>query len=62
MSTFTVVGKTSKVSKATTTSSSVRATIPEDIAEDLGLVVGDTIEWDTVSEKGKRYARFRKLE
>jgi len=30
--------------------------------EEMGLEVGDVMAWDTVSEKGKKYARLRKLE
>lgn len=56
------MGQTSKVAKATTTSSSLRATIPENIAKELGLAIGDVLDWDIVTEKGKKYARFRKLE
>ena len=56
------VGKKSIVSKATTTSNSLRATIPEDIVTELGLRVGDALDWDVITEKGKKYARIRKLE
>ena len=56
------VGSKSTVSKATTTSTSVRATIPESIVSELGLNVGDVLDWDIVSDKGKKYARFRRLE
>jgi hypothetical protein len=56
------VGKKSIVSKATTTSASLRATIPEDIVKELSLQVGDALDWETLTDKGKKYARIRKLE
>jgi bifunctional DNA-binding transcriptional regulator/antitoxin component of YhaV-PrlF toxin-antitoxin module len=59
--TATVV-KTSKISKAVTGSDSLRTTIPKSLADDLGLKVGDILDWDVVPEKGKRYLRARKLE
>jgi hypothetical protein len=56
------VGAKSAVAKASSKSDSVRATIPEDIAKDLKLQVGDILDWSIVEEKGKKYAKFRKLE
>ena len=56
------VGKKSIVSKATTTSESLRATIPGDIVKELSLQVGDALDWDITTDKGKKYARIRKLE
>ena len=54
--------KTSKISLANTISKSVRATIPNDVVEHLGLEVGDVVEWETYNEGSKRYARIRKLQ
>jgi bifunctional DNA-binding transcriptional regulator/antitoxin component of YhaV-PrlF toxin-antitoxin module len=56
------VGETSKVARAVTGSDSIRATIPKKYADELHLTPGDTLEWDTTTEKGKRYLRARKLE
>lgn len=56
------MGAKSTVAKATTNSLSVRATIPEEIASALGLKVGDVLDWSVVEDKGKKYAKFRKLE
>ena len=53
---------TSKVAKATTNSKSLRTTIPENVVADLGLDVSDVLDWQIVEEKGKKYAKFRKLE
>jgi hypothetical protein len=33
-----------------------------EIVKEMGFEIGDVIAWDTVSEKGKKYARLRKLE
>ena len=54
--------KTTRIQRASTISDSVRSTLPNDIVGELGLEVGDVIAWDIVSEKGKKYARLRKLE
>lgn len=54
--------KTSKITLANAISKSVRATIPNDVVEHLGLEVGDVIEWETYKEGGKHYAKIRKLQ
>ncbi len=54
--------KTSKITLANAISKSVRATIPNDVVEHLGLKVGDVIEWETNNEGSKRYAKIRKLQ
>lgn len=56
------MGKVTIAAKATSKSESLRSTIPEEIVAELGLQVGDALDWDIVTEKGKKYARFRKLE
>jgi hypothetical protein len=59
---MSLVGKKSIVSKATTNSASLRATIPENIVKELNIQVGDALDWDTMTDKGKKFARIRKLE
>ena len=54
--------KTTRVQLANNVSGSLRITIPNDIAEEMGLKVGDVVDWDTMTDKGKKYARIRKLE
>jgi bifunctional DNA-binding transcriptional regulator/antitoxin component of YhaV-PrlF toxin-antitoxin module len=51
-----------RISKANSISSSLRTTIPNDIVEYLELKIGDVIDWDVYQERGKKYARIRKLE
>jgi bifunctional DNA-binding transcriptional regulator/antitoxin component of YhaV-PrlF toxin-antitoxin module len=51
-----------RVSKANSVSSSLRTTIPNEIVGYLDLKLGDVIDWEESSEKGKKYARIRKLE
>jgi bifunctional DNA-binding transcriptional regulator/antitoxin component of YhaV-PrlF toxin-antitoxin module len=51
-----------RVSKANSISSSLRTTIPNEIVDYLGLNIGDVVDWEESSEKGKKYARIRKLE
>ncbi|HEY7108069.1 MAG TPA: AbrB family transcriptional regulator [Nitrososphaeraceae archaeon] len=53
--------KTSKVTLANNVSKSVRATIPNDVVDYLGLESGDVIEWETLLHNGKKAARIRKL-
>ncbi len=53
---------TSKVVKASPRSPSVRSTIPEDIVKELGVKIGDVLEW-TLAKKGNKKGVFiRKLE
>jgi hypothetical protein len=56
------VGSKSSVHSARAGTPSVRCTIPEDIVTQLGLNVGDVLDWSVVEEKGKKFAKFRKLE
>jgi bifunctional DNA-binding transcriptional regulator/antitoxin component of YhaV-PrlF toxin-antitoxin module len=57
------MGKKSHITKATTTSNSLRTTIPVDIAKDMDLNIGDILDWEVhASEKGKIYVKVRKLE
>ncbi|MGH9858358.1 MAG: AbrB/MazE/SpoVT family DNA-binding domain-containing protein [Acidobacteriota bacterium] len=56
------MGKKSTVARATTNSSSLRATIPEDIVLELKLEAGDVLDWEVVSERGRKFAKFRRME
>jgi len=57
------VGKKSHITKATTTSKSLRTTIPEDVVKEMRLEIGDILDWDVVqTEKGRKHAKVRKLE
>jgi hypothetical protein len=51
----------SKTSIARPKSKSLRATIPEGIAEFLNLQPGDTLEWAMDTEGNERSAKIRKL-
>ena len=52
----------SRVAKATTTSKSLRATIPEDIVNDLGVKAGDVLIWTVEERKGKKIVSIEKWE
>jgi bifunctional DNA-binding transcriptional regulator/antitoxin component of YhaV-PrlF toxin-antitoxin module len=52
----------SAVTRANVNTASLRATIPEEIVKGLKLQPGDTLDWSIVEDKGKKYAKFRKLE
>ena len=54
--------RSSKVTMANAISKSMRATIPSEVVEYLGLKVGDVLEWETLIHNGKRSARIRKLQ
>lgn len=56
------MGQTSKVTQANTLSKSVRATIPNSVAEYLGVKLGDVLEWETLTQNGKKAVRVRKLQ
>ena len=54
---------TTHITKATTTSNSLRTTIPEDIVKDMHLEIGDVPDWEVIpTEKRKKHAKVRKLE
>jgi bifunctional DNA-binding transcriptional regulator/antitoxin component of YhaV-PrlF toxin-antitoxin module len=48
--------------KANSIASSLRTTIPNEVVQYLGLKLGDVVDWEEYQEKGKKYARIRKLE
>ena len=50
----------SKVTKATTTSNSLRATIPEDVVKDLGIMPGDVLIWSVEEQRGKKIVSVEK--
>ena len=52
----------SRISKANKISTSARTTIPKKVMDDLQLDVGDGLVWETYVDKGKKYARLRKVE
>ena len=54
--------KTSKVTLANNVSKSLRATIPNNVVDYLGLESGDVIEWETFMHNGKKASRIRKLQ
>jgi hypothetical protein len=57
------MGKKSHITKATTTSNSLRTTIPEDVVKDMKLSEGDVLDWEVnTTDKGKIYAKVRRLE
>jgi hypothetical protein len=51
----------SKTSIARPKSKSLRATVPEGIADFLELKAGDTLEWTMDTEGNERTAKVRKL-
>ena len=56
------MGYKSAVARASNKSPSVRTTIPEKIASEIGAKPGDILDWELISEKGKKIAKIRKLE
>ncbi len=45
------MGKKSHITKATTTSNSLRAIIPVDVAKDMDLNIGDILDWEVHASK-----------
>lgn len=56
------MGYKSAVAKASKKSPSVRATIPEQIAHEMGIQAGDILDWEIVAEKGRKVMKVKKLE
>jgi bifunctional DNA-binding transcriptional regulator/antitoxin component of YhaV-PrlF toxin-antitoxin module len=56
------LGYKSTVARASSNSTSVRATIPEEIAKLMGLKVGDVLNWEVEERKSRKVAIVRKLE
>lgn len=50
----------SRVTKATTTSKSLRSTIPEDIVNELGVKPGDVLIWSLEEQRGKKFVSVEK--
>jgi len=55
------VGEKSAVAKASSKSPSVRTTVPEKIAKEMELRVGDILDWEIGSQSGRTIARVKKL-
>jgi bifunctional DNA-binding transcriptional regulator/antitoxin component of YhaV-PrlF toxin-antitoxin module len=56
------MGQKSTVAKASSNSPSVRATIPEEIAKEMKLTVGDILDWETEERKNRKVMIVKKLE
>jgi len=56
------LGSKSIVAKASTKSPSVRATIPEEIAREMELSVGDVLDWEVEDRKNRKVMLVKKLE
>jgi len=56
------MGQKSTVAKANSNSPSVRATIPEEIAKEMQLSVGDVLDWETEVRKNRKIMIVKKLE
>jgi bifunctional DNA-binding transcriptional regulator/antitoxin component of YhaV-PrlF toxin-antitoxin module len=54
------MGSKSTVTKAGKNSSSVRATIPEEVAKEMGLAAGDVLDWK-VEERKREIGSRRKV-
>jgi len=56
------MGAKSTVAKASSKSPSVRTTIPELIAKQLGIKPGDVLDWEITFDRAIKSAKVRKLE
>jgi hypothetical protein len=60
---FTVkLGQKSTVARASSNSPSVRATIPEEVAKEMQLSVGDVLDWEIELRKNRKVMVVRRLE
>jgi len=56
------LGHKSIVARASSNSTSVRATVPEEIVKLMDLKVGDVLDWEVEERKNRKVAIVRKLE
>jgi bifunctional DNA-binding transcriptional regulator/antitoxin component of YhaV-PrlF toxin-antitoxin module len=56
------MGEKSMVAKASSKSPSIRATIPEKIAREMSLNVGDVLDWEIETRKTRKVMIVKKLE
>ncbi len=56
------MGYKSAVAKASNKSPSVRTTIPEKVAQEMGIKPGDILDWEILSENRRQVMKVRKLE
>jgi len=56
------LGQKSTVAKASSNSTSVRATIPEEIAKEMQLSVGDVLDWEIEKRTNRKVMVVKKLE
>ena len=56
------MGEKSMVAKASSKSPSIRATIPEKIAKEMSLNVGDVLDWEIEIRKTRKVMIVKKLE
>lgn len=56
------LGHKSTVARASSNSPSVRATIPEEVAREMQLSVGDVLDWEIELRKNRRIMIVKKLE
>ena len=56
------LGQKSTVAKASSNSPSVRATIPEEVAKEMQLSVGDVLDWEIELRKNRKVMVVKRLE
>ncbi len=56
------MGAKSTVSKASSKSPSVRTTIPEEVVREMKIRVGDVMDWEVLTEGGRKVVRVKRLE
>jgi len=56
------LGQKSTVARASSNSPSVRATIPEEIAKEMQLSVGDILDWEIELRKNRKVMVVKRLE
>jgi len=62
MSCVIKLGQKSTVARASSNSPSVRATIPEEIAREMQLSVGDVLDWEIELRKNRKVMVVKRLE
>jgi bifunctional DNA-binding transcriptional regulator/antitoxin component of YhaV-PrlF toxin-antitoxin module len=56
------LGQKSTVARASSNSPSVRATIPEEVAKEMQLSIGDVLDWEIELRKNRKVMVVKRLE
>ncbi len=56
------MGEKSTIAKASSISPSMRTTIPEKIAKEMNLKIGDVLDWEIITQDSRKIMKVKRLE